>query len=449
MSEYENDSTQFQKCDYPATWGYPYEMTRQIVAPMHTIALCMQKNTVTLTLDFASLWNKKSSFMSQMNDVLDYIADMKLDWCKVFSVETDKFGGWVSENWCSLGRIMKWVYSAFDNIIESDEYEEPKKNVKYWTTKECDQYLRHYGLKTNGKAEERRNLVQKVYFDDSVPKLSFEERYGSTKQVQQVVESLSAVLSHIMSPDVDEKIIHESDRHIRIFLHNLEILDEVINKDRKKSKLQSSYSFLASLQLVDVMREHGSLRNVWEGTYIGEGILAKVKPLITDLHTNWHINAGRKYNRMKILNKILLQYVSESEKASLLGRNYCTYINDSHARDLFNNQKPLSVLCLNNGEYITVLSCNRMIKLVHKSFCTTIFGLAYFHWQLNEKDDENIFTYASVRHYCILLPCMIKSDYVISYNCGIYGVITSEWMEMNEKGDISTSTILEANYSSS
>ena len=89
--------------------------------------------------------------------------------------------------------------------------------MKYWTTKECDQYLRHYGLKTNGKAEERRNLVQKVYFDDSVPKLSFEERYGSTKQVQQVVESLSAVLSHIMSPDVDEKIIHESDRHISIF----------------------------------------------------------------------------------------------------------------------------------------------------------------------------------------------------------------------------------------
>ena len=90
-----------------------------------------------------------------------------------------------------------------------------------------------------------------------------------------------------------------------------------------------------------------------------------------------------------------------------------------------------------------------MIKLVHKSFCTTIFGLTYFHWQLNEKDDENIFTYASVGHYYILLPCMIKSDYVISYNCGIYGVITSEWMKMNEKGDISTSTISEANYSSS
>ena len=201
------------------------------------------------------------------------------------------------------------------------------------------------------------------YYHDTVPKLSPEERYGSTDQVKKVIESLNAVLSHVMTPDVDEKVIYESDRHIRMFLHNLEQLDTVVSKERKKSKLQSSYSFLASLQLVDVMKDYGSLRNVWEGTYIGEGILSKIKPLVTDLRKNWHINAGQKYNRIKSINKILHQYSSKQDILNLIGRNYCTYVNDNHARDLFNNEKPLSCVCLNNGEFAVILSLNKMITL--------------------------------------------------------------------------------------
>ena len=54
--------------------------------------------------------------LENMNVPFDIISDMKHDWCKVFPVDTSKFGSWVSENWISLGRIMKWIYSTIESV---------------------------------------------------------------------------------------------------------------------------------------------------------------------------------------------------------------------------------------------------------------------------------------------------------------------------------------------
>eukprot|EP00957_Ditylum_brightwellii_P135205 10309824-Ditylum_brightwellii.AAC.1 len=168
-------------------------------------------------------------------------------------------------------------------MVPLEEFIEPHKHVMDWNTKECNAYMKHYGIKFQGNMQERREFVQKAYNDDTIIKLSPEELFGSTVQVENDIQSLNSVISHVMAKDVDESLIAKSDRHICIFLHHLEKLDSVINKGCKKFKLQSSYSFLTALQITEVMRKYGSLRNVWKGTFIGEGILAKVKPLIKDL----------------------------------------------------------------------------------------------------------------------------------------------------------------------
>ena len=40
--------------------------------------------------------------VKQMNIMFDVISDIKLEWMKVISVDTDKFGSWVSGNWLSV-----------------------------------------------------------------------------------------------------------------------------------------------------------------------------------------------------------------------------------------------------------------------------------------------------------------------------------------------------------
>eukprot|EP00957_Ditylum_brightwellii_P205954 15346132-Ditylum_brightwellii.AAC.1 len=44
------------------------------------------------------------------------------------------------------------------------------------------------------------------------------------------------------------------------------------------------------------MKSYGCVRNLWEGSFQGEDILSKIKPLISDLRCNWHLNAGWKHH---------------------------------------------------------------------------------------------------------------------------------------------------------
>lgn len=373
-----------------------------------------------------------------MNQCIDSISDMKLTWCKLFSVESDKFGGWVSENWCSFGRITKWIYSLLDEIIPLENFVEPQKNVNGWTTKECDAYIKYYGIKFKGKAHKRREFVRNIYSDNNIIKMNPKQRYGSTEQVEHVIHSLNSVMSHVMSKDVTESLIQNSDRLIRIFLHNLDQLDLVINKSRTKSKLQTSYSFLAALQLPDVMRKYGSIRNVWEGTYIGEGILSSVKPLIKDLRKNWHINAGRKYNRKRSINKILQQFTHENVKDDF-ERNYSVYLDYSYTLNLVSSRKPISAVCLRNGEFRIILSSNQSIRMILKDLFTTICGLSYFRWDIHNEADRMEIKQEMVKHYCILLPCMKSMIPSHEDNDILYGLITSEWLELNSNGKITQS----------
>eukprot|EP00957_Ditylum_brightwellii_P002597 199165-Ditylum_brightwellii.AAC.1 len=59
MGDYKSSKEDYNMFPYPVTWDDVYDMDNKITAPMHTLG-----------------------------------PDMKLGWCKVFSVDTDNFGGW-------------------------------------------------------------------------------------------------------------------------------------------------------------------------------------------------------------------------------------------------------------------------------------------------------------------------------------------------------------------
>eukprot|EP00957_Ditylum_brightwellii_P002718 209022-Ditylum_brightwellii.AAC.1 len=118
--------------------------------------------------------------------------------------------------------------------------------------------------------------------------------------MEQLMESLASVMSRGMVETATKYRILQFDQHLRIFLHCLEQMDVTLNGERKKSVLQSSCSYLSSLKLKEMIKLYGSLRNVWEGGTMGEGILSEMKPLISDLQKNQHINAGTKHHRLKI-----------------------------------------------------------------------------------------------------------------------------------------------------
>jgi hypothetical protein len=46
-------------------------------------------------------------------DILDSVAKLKLDWCVALQLTGPNFGGWVSENYLDLARLIRWFYSSY------------------------------------------------------------------------------------------------------------------------------------------------------------------------------------------------------------------------------------------------------------------------------------------------------------------------------------------------
>eukprot|EP00957_Ditylum_brightwellii_P033780 2559933-Ditylum_brightwellii.AAC.1 len=92
---------------------------------------------------------------------------MKLDWRKVFSIDTENFGGWMSENWSSYACIIKCNYSLLDTIAPDFIFVTPERPVECWTTLECRQYLKYFALQSGKTALGARKKAAEFYHDDS------------------------------------------------------------------------------------------------------------------------------------------------------------------------------------------------------------------------------------------------------------------------------------------
>jgi hypothetical protein len=133
----------YQRMPFPPIWDDLFDDSKQVVAPMHTLGPCVIKNTQQLLFQFLKLRNKQAPMLENMNVQFDIISDMKLDWCKVFPVDTSKFGSWVSENWISFGRIMKWIYSTIESVAPDFTFIFSTSPVKTWSNKNNEGWLRY------------------------------------------------------------------------------------------------------------------------------------------------------------------------------------------------------------------------------------------------------------------------------------------------------------------
>ena len=233
-------------------------------------------------------------------------------------------------------------------------------------------------------------------------------------------------------------IINEINRHIRLFLHHINVVDEALSDIGAKPLLHTSYSYLSLPGLIQVIEEYGSVRNVWEGSIEGEGILADIKPLIKDLRKNWNINAGLKHHRMKSMKKVMEPYMDESKRNDMYtSMKHCSYQSKDHLINLFNeNKKPVSILILKDGSHVVELSGDKYVTVEQEDYSLFHFGLHYWNWHINDEEvtmDVNIF---DVEHYCILLPLLIEAISIVGHNVRPYSLITSKAMEMDGKGNI-------------
>ena len=121
----------YEPWSLPALWTRGTDLDQHPDVPMHLLCLGVVKTLIIRIQIWMSKKCKESPFVRQMKGRLESIDALKLSWLKVLPYKGGKFGGWVSENYLSLSRILKWFYSLLHKISpDSIPWVEPARPQK-------------------------------------------------------------------------------------------------------------------------------------------------------------------------------------------------------------------------------------------------------------------------------------------------------------------------------
>ncbi len=144
----------------PSLWTRGVHLNQYPCVPMHLLFLGVVKTVIFRIQKWMTRKCKGKPFMDQMRGYLESIQELHLSWCPVRLYNGGKFGGWVSENYLALSRVLKWFYSVLDKIAPGSEpWAEPQRATNEWTGEDCKEWMKMRGLEIRKLAAERRSKV--------------------------------------------------------------------------------------------------------------------------------------------------------------------------------------------------------------------------------------------------------------------------------------------------
>jgi hypothetical protein len=182
---------------------------------------------------------------------------------------------------------------------------------------------------------------------------------------------------------------------------------------------------LCLLNLPDMLRKYGSIRNLWEGGKDGESYLKTVKS---------HLKAGlvNGWQTWVITNllkeKVYEEWKNKTYRESNIRNEIRIYGNYTIAGDAFQEGKPISAIAYNNKIYLCYRDDGKIkgtrIKLDNK--VELEYGMVYYSISLKENTitfNEYDIDYVGV----LLLPMLTKDGYPTNDDNVKYCYIRSDW----------------------
>jgi hypothetical protein len=364
-----------------------------------------------------------------------------------------KFGGWVSENYLAVSRLLTWLYSCIDNIAPDATFEQPESAQSKWSKCQNALWLSIRGLSTSGTASELRESVKQYMNQQGGPPPVLPPAGGNVQYVMQALQSLKAMIARVMASTVSNDTIGEVDHHIRIFLSTFHIFDSCMQRGHDKPTWLSSYNFLCLMNIPQMLFEYGPVRNLWEGGGQGEKIIGLLKPLWFGYRKNWATNLLT--NLMNVMaiervasNKKPNDYVTQDEdieddNITISKKMVHKYKSLDDVTFCFYNRKPLSMVQLHDGRFGCIL---RQKQSFVELYCGTqselLSGSWYHNWSISEHLVYCEHLTAATAKYCLMLPKLTSTGMPARSELPMYTVITSEWMEINKYEQFTLPTIM-------
>ena len=468
----------FEMWKFPALWVRGVQLHQHIDVAMHLIFLGVIKTTIQMIQKWTKERGKHTAFLQYSHGVFESVQRLGLDWCRCLPYKSGKLGGWVSENYLAAARLMNWFYGSIDDIASDPVFVEPDRPMNKWTKVHNQGWLGIRGLDTRGSADEVKARVIEYIHRPGGPPAELPPQGGEVTNVHAVLAALKAMVSRLMCRSVTESLVHDVERHIKIFLSKFETFDSAMRNSEDTPTWISSYNFICLTNLPMVLQEFGPLRNLWEGAGQGEKILSLVKPSWIGLRKNWQQNMLDRLLRQTAMGRLQatdnttgeesmnwmtdhinddIEEEDEEEDASTAAPNIFRgnhllrrYKNMEHAKREFELRRPLSVVVLDGLWFCCVLQNNETVRLQCMDFIGQIAGATYHKWQIEDEEvvqqQQRITSMDQLTHYCILLPKLSMHGLPDINEDPIFTLIDSEWNEIQPDGSITLPKIVGVNY---
>ena len=166
--------------------------------------------------EWTILCRRNRSFLKYAGKALENVQMLGLEWCKIILYGSGKLGGWVSENYMSMGRLCCWFYASLEQLVLDQVFEEPNHPFDKWTMLHNRGWLEARGLDKKGLTQELRERVALNMMQEGGPPPVLTPRGGPVTNVQLMICSFSTMVCQLMSSSVTESHIKDVKWHIHI-----------------------------------------------------------------------------------------------------------------------------------------------------------------------------------------------------------------------------------------
>jgi len=252
----------------PAWDAEQCQVVNHVETPMHLLFLGVTATFLDLlerALQYLHV-NARGTCLKLVSDTLLGVKDLSLEWAKALPFSSGKKfsrGPWVSENYMGFARIAKYAMTLVPTTFDVSD---------------------------DGKS-------------------------GVYHATLDTAASLIGMLCRLMARTVTPRHVEVSQLWIEEFLSCVHDLDTLLGYKGKDEPVWLSRSnFLGLLNLPDMMRLYGPLRELWEGGSKGEGSIGAIKSHIFGVRggLNWLQNMLQKIVKERSL-KLILQQLEASQ----------------------------------------------------------------------------------------------------------------------------------------
>ena len=442
---YKQDKQAYKMHILPCSWFGKNHIKLYVDVPMHLLFLGVTKSAMIKTTRWLHMKRLYSTFLSFTKDILEPIDRMNLDWCKLLKYpSTEKFGGWVSENYLGMARLCTWFYSLLHFLPQTEEYQDPPEALPLseWSRNQLRGWLDARKLPKNGKISDMIETIQGYKDTSTEPKIQ-SNTWVVVADILRMFFSLNKMISFMMSMNTTKDDIDKLETIIRMFLISYDMVDKGLS-DKPIPSFMSQYNFLCLLNIPETMRQYGSMRNMWEGGIVGEGFLRGMKKeLKQGMIGNWQVWTLKNLLERDLYSDLVSQthkkikdnFISEIQKECIIHKN------EEQASNAYASGQPISGFIRNNDKSKVYIVYRQKKKILCKTLFINIDEPLLSNYQNyyricigNEDQEEVILSIEDFNNNIsklvgvLLLPKLYEAGYEKKHENTMYCIIQSEWM---------------------